>query len=106
MLERIEVEWAEMEERSRCRPAWTETEALLARTWQALSSTAPADATLAADLAAGGGVPASVRHEVFTPVGSGFVHTGPRVYAALTHPLVRIAAADPLRYASGSWDVA
>ena len=29
---------------------------------------------------------------VFTPVGSGFLHTGPRVYAALTHPLVRVAA--------------
>jgi hypothetical protein len=45
-------------------------------------------------------------HEVFTPVGSGFLHTGPRIYAALTHPLVRVAPTDPLRYASGAWDVA
>jgi hypothetical protein len=45
-------------------------------------------------------------HEVFTPVGSGFLHTGPRLYAALTHPVVRIAPADPLRYRSAGWDVA
>ena len=57
---------------------------------------------LAADLATG----AAANHTVFTPVGSGFLHTGPRVYAALTHPLVRVAPADPLRYGSGSWDVA
>ena len=62
------------------------------------------------DLAAGlrrpGGPETDVSHEVFTPVGSGFLHTGPRVYAALTHPLVRVAASDPLRYGSGGWDVA
>ena len=62
------------------------------------------------DLAAGlrrpGGPETDVPHEVFTPVGSGFLHTGPRVYAALTHPLVRVAASDPLRYGSGGWDVA
>ena len=45
-------------------------------------------------------------HTVFTPVGSGFLHTGPRLYAALTHPLVRVAPADPLRYGTGGWDVA
>ncbi|MBM4408690.1 MAG: hypothetical protein FJ038_08880 [Chloroflexi bacterium] len=45
-------------------------------------------------------------HEVFVAVGSGFLHTGPRLYACLTHPLVRVAPAIPLRYASGNWDVA
>lgn len=45
-------------------------------------------------------------HEVFIGVGSGFLHTGPRVYSCLTHPLVRVAPAVPLRYASGNWDVA
>lgn len=60
------------------------------------------------DLAAGvGGVDEPVvPHEVFTPIGSGFLHTRPRLYAALTHPLVRVAAAVPLRYASGNWDLA
>lgn len=61
---------------------------------------------LAADLRRPGGPDAPVQHEVFSPVGSGFLHTGPRVYAALTHPLVRVAASDPLRYGSGGWDVA
>ncbi len=61
---------------------------------------------LAADLAGDPASRPSAPHTVFTPVGSGFLHTGPRVYAALTHPLVRIAAADPLRYRSGNWDVA
>ena len=60
-------------------------------------------AGLAAELAA---TAEPVDHEVFTPVGSGFLHTGPRVYVALTHPVVRVAAAAPLRYASGNWDVA
>jgi hypothetical protein len=45
-------------------------------------------------------------HEVFTPVGSGFLHVRPRIYAALTHPLVRVAPAEPLHYASSNWDVA
>ena len=48
----------------------------------------------------------TVYHEVFTPVGSGFLHVRPRVYAALTHPLVRVAPAEPLHYASSNWDVA
>jgi hypothetical protein len=61
---------------------------------------------LATDLRRAGGPEAAVAHEVFTPVGSGFLHTGPRIYAALTHPLVRVAASDPLRYGSGGWDVA
>ena len=45
-------------------------------------------------------------HWVFSGVGSGFLHTGPRLYACLTHPLVRVAPAVPIRYASGNWDVA
>jgi hypothetical protein len=45
-------------------------------------------------------------HEVFIGVGSGFLHTGPRLYSCLTHPLVRVAPAVPIRYASGNWDVA
>jgi len=62
---------------------------------------------LAADLAgASGAGRTAVRHEVFTPVGSGFLHMRPRIYAALTHPLVRVAAADPLRYGTANWDVA
>jgi hypothetical protein len=61
---------------------------------------------LAADLTTGAATGPGVAHTVFTPVGSGFLHTGPRVYAALTHPLIRVAAADPLRYGTGNWDVA
>ena len=45
-------------------------------------------------------------HEVVTHVGSGFLHTGPRVYSCLTHPLVRVAPAVPIRFGSGNWDVA
>jgi hypothetical protein len=65
---------------------------------------------LAADLAGDGGGSAAgggvLRHEVFTPVGSGFLHVRARWYDALTHPLVRVAAAVPLRYRSANWDVA
>jgi hypothetical protein len=57
-------------------------------------------AELCADLGAG---PA---HEVFSPLGSGFFHTGMRLYDALTHPLVRIVPARPLEYRSFGWDVA
>jgi hypothetical protein len=45
-------------------------------------------------------------HEVFSLLGSGFFHTGMRIYDALTHPLVRIAPAEPLIYRSFGWDVA
>jgi hypothetical protein len=45
-------------------------------------------------------------HEVFSLVGSGFLHTGARLYTCLTHPLVRIAPAIPLEYRSFGWDVA
>ena len=55
---------------------------------------------LNADLGAG------PRHEVFSLLGSGFFHTRMRAYDALTHPLVRIAPADPLEYRSFGWDVA
>lgn len=51
------------------------------------------------------GAPA-MGHEVFTPVGSGFLHVRARWYDALTHPLVRVAPAIPLGYRSGNWDVA
>lgn len=61
---------------------------------------------LAADLAPDGGGDAALSHEVFTPVGSGFLHVRARWYDALTHPLVRVAPAIPLRYGSGGWDVA
>jgi hypothetical protein len=61
---------------------------------------------LAADVHPPGTAAGGPTHEIFTPVGSGFLHTGPRLYAALTHPLVRVAPADPLRYTSGGWDVA
>ena len=55
---------------------------------------------LCADLGAG------PPHEVFSHVGSGFVHAKARLYNALTHPLVRVAPAVPLLYASRNWDVA
>lgn len=51
---------------------------------------------------AGGGL----GHEVFSLVGSGFLHTGMRVYDTLTHPLVRVRPAIPLHYGSCNWDVA
>ena len=54
----------------------------------------------------GDDAPDGLPHEVFSPVGSGFVHIGARLYSALTHPLVRVAATAPLRYRSGGWDVA
>ena len=40
------------------------------------------------------------------PSGRASSTPGRGVYAALTHPLVRVAPADPLRYGSGGWDVA
>ena len=59
---------------------------------------------LGADLATDG-VP-SVSHETFTLVGSGFLHVRAGLYVTLTHPLVRVAGAVPLRYGSRNWDVA
>ena len=45
-------------------------------------------------------------HEVFTLVGSGFLHVQAGLYVTLTHPLVRIAPTVPIRYRTGTWDVA
>jgi len=45
-------------------------------------------------------------HEVFSSVGSGFLHETPGLYNAVSHPLVRIAPAVPLQYGTGNWDVA
>ena len=59
---------------------------------------------LAADLTPPGAPPIS--HEVFTLVGSGFVHVRADLYVTLTHPLVRVVAGIPIRYRSGNWDVA
>jgi len=59
---------------------------------------------LGADLAQRGTVSAS--SETFTLIGSGFVHVRAGLYAALTHPLVRLATGIPIRFGSGNWDVA
>lgn len=56
-----------------------------------------------ADLGNASGRP---EHEVFTLLGSGWVHTRRRFYEVLSHPIVRIAPANPLRYASFNWDLA
>ena len=45
-------------------------------------------------------------HEVFSLVGTTWIHTGRGELEALTHPLVRIIADTPLKYTSGRWDVA
>jgi hypothetical protein len=58
---------------------------------------------LAADLAPGGAAPGA---ETFSLVGSGFLHVRAGLYVALTHPLVRVAAAIPIRYATRNWDAA
>lgn len=44
-------------------------------------------------------------HEVFSQVGSGFYHCGPRVYACSTHPIVRVKPGIPVVYSSQGWDV-
>ncbi len=59
---------------------------------------------LGADLTPAGVEP--VPHEVFSLVGSGFLHVRAGLYVSLTHPLVRIALTIPVRYRSGNWDVA
>jgi hypothetical protein len=56
------------------------------------------------DLAPAGTDP--LPHEVFTLVGSGFVHVRAGLYVTLTHPLVRVAPNIPIRYRSRGWDVA
>jgi hypothetical protein len=59
---------------------------------------------LGAELARSVGLP-DLDHEVISHLGSGFFHIGPRLYNALTHPIVRLAPAIPLRYRTGGWDV-
>ena len=59
---------------------------------------------LGAELSSPGARPVS--HETFILVGSGFIHVRAGLYVTLTHPLVRIAAAVPIRYGSANWDVA
>lgn len=54
---------------------------------------------LCGDLGAGPG------HEVFSLLGSSFLHTRRNFYEVATHPMVRVAPAIPLRYASFNWDV-
>jgi len=59
---------------------------------------------LGAEVADSVGLPA-IDHEIISNVGSGFFHVGPRLYNALTHPIVRVAPAVPLRYRSRGWDL-
>jgi hypothetical protein len=47
---------------------------------------------------------ASLPHEVFIQCGSCYYYTRSELLIAATHPLVRVAPAIPLRYASGNWD--
>jgi len=47
-----------------------------------------------------------IEHEVFVRVGSGYYYyCDDRLFAAGTHPLIRVAPTIPLLYASRSWDV-
>jgi hypothetical protein len=59
---------------------------------------------LAGEVAKRAGLPA-IDHEVISLLGSGFFHVRPRLYNALTHPIVRVAPAIPLRYRSEGWDL-
>ncbi len=43
--------------------------------------------------------------ELFTLLGSGFIHTAKGLYEAQTHPLVRVAPAVPMVYGSKAWDL-
>lgn len=45
-------------------------------------------------------------HEIISPVGTSWVHTTRAALESLTHPLVRVRGATPLKYSSGNWDVA
>lgn len=55
-----------------------------------------------------GSAPTSARvsHEVFTNLGSGWIHTRLKRYEVLTHPLVRVKPVIPMKYKPGGWDVA
>ncbi|MEX1230206.1 MAG: hypothetical protein WEB58_08200 [Planctomycetaceae bacterium] len=46
-----------------------------------------------------------VSHEIFSQVGSGFYHCGPRIYACSTHPIVRVKPGIPVVYDSQGWDL-
>lgn len=46
----------------------------------------------------------ALKHEVFIQCGSCYYYTRDKLLIAATHPLVRVAPAIPLRYASGNWD--
>lgn len=61
-------------------------------------------AGLGAELAERVGLP-PVEHEIISDLGSGFFHVGPRLYNALTHPIVRVAPTVPLAYRSQGWDL-
>ena len=45
-----------------------------------------------------------LRHEVFIQCGSVYLYTEQPLFVAATHPLVRVAPAVPLKYASENWD--
>jgi len=50
------------------------------------------------------GAAESLPHEVFVQCGSCYFYPERPLFIAGTHPLVRVAPAMPLRYASGNWD--
>jgi hypothetical protein len=43
-------------------------------------------------------------HEVFIQCGSVYLYTEEPLFIAATHPVVRVAPAVPLKYASENWD--
>jgi hypothetical protein len=51
------------------------------------------------------GLGSQMNDEVFTLLGSGWIHTAHKTYEVLTHPLVRVAPAIPMKYRSRGWDV-
>ena len=57
---------------------------------------------LCADLA--GPESDDVDHEVFVQIGSGYYYTEQRLFIGGTHPLPRVRASIPLRYATRAWD--
>ena len=57
---------------------------------------------LCADLAEPGA--AAADHEVFVQVGSSYYYTEQRLFIGGTHPLPRVRASIPLRYATRAWD--
>ena len=47
---------------------------------------------------------ASLSHELFIQIGSGYYYTGEKLFIGATHPFVRIKPAIPVRYTSRGWD--